>query len=146
MKHNSLHQSGFTLLEVMVVIAILGLIAALIVPNVMGQSEQAKVKLTRTNMAGIANTLDLYKLDNHQYPTTAQGLAALVEQPPGVENWNPAGYLQSLPQDSWGNPYTYISPGLDGSGYDLYSLGADGVEGGTGFAADILYGADGTSH
>lgn len=138
MKRNK-HQSGFTLLEVMVVIAILGLIAAMIVPNVIGQSDQAKVKLAKTNMAGIANALDLYKLDNHKYPTTAQGLDALVHQPADVKNWNPAGYLKSAPVDPWGNPYTYISPGLDGNGYDLYSLGEDGAEGGTGFDADLSY-------
>lgn len=132
-------QKGFTLLEVMVVIAILGLLAAMIVPNVIGQSEQAKVKLTRTNMAGIANALDLYKLDNHRYPTTAQGLEALVKQPTDVPNWNPAGYLKDMPEDPWGTPYTYLSPGLDGNGYDLYSLGADGAEGGSGFDADINY-------
>jgi general secretion pathway protein G len=133
------HQFGFTLLEVMVVIAILGLIAAMIVPNVMGQSEQAKVKLAKTNMAGIANALDLYKLDNHSYPTTAQGLEALVKQPTDTPNWNPAGYLKSVPVDPWGNAYTYISPGLNGDSYDLYSLGADGAEGGSGFDADISY-------
>lgn len=132
-------QSGFTLLEVMVVIAILGLMAAMIVPNVMGQSETAKVKLAKTDMAGIANSLDLYKLDNHQYPTTAQGLEALVQQPPNTPNWNPAGYLKRTPTDPWGNEYTYISPGLNGNNYDLYSLGADGAEGGSGFDADLSY-------
>lgn len=135
-------QSGFTLLEVMVVIAILGLLAAMIVPNVIGQSEQAKVKLARTNMAGIANALDLYKLDNHRYPTTAQGLEALVKQPTDTPNWNPAGYLKDMPEDPWGTPYAYLSPGLDGAGYDLYSLGADAAEGGSGFDADINYRSD----
>jgi general secretion pathway protein G len=141
MKANN-RNKGFTLLEVMVVIAILGLIAAMIVPNVIGQNEQAQVKLAKTNMAGIANALDLYKLDNHKYPTTAQGLDALVHQPGDTPNWNPAGYLKSAPVDPWGNPYTYISPGLGGNGYDLYSLGADGAEGGSGFDADISYHTD----
>lgn len=138
MKSNK-RESGFTLLEVMVVIAILGLIAAMIVPNVIGQSEQAKVKLAKTNMAGIANALDLYKLDNHKYPSTALGLDALVHQPADVRNWNPAGYLKSTPVDPWGNAYTYISPGLGGNGFDLYALGEDGAEGGTGFDADLSY-------
>lgn len=141
-KPKSKIESGFTLLEVMVVIAILGLLAALIVPNIMGQSEQAKVKLSKTNMAGIANALDLYKLDNHKYPTTAQGLEALVKQPSNTPNWNPVGYLKSVPEDSWGNDYTYISPGLNGNAFDLYSLGADGAEGGSGFDQDISYHTD----
>lgn len=131
-------QSGFTLLEVMVVIAILGLMAALIVPNIMGQSEQAKAKLAQTNMASIASALDLYKLDNNQYPTTAEGLEALVTKPASARNWNPSGYLKSVPEDPWGNAYVYTSSNRNS--YELVSLGADGEEGGQDFDADIRYG------
>lgn len=138
MKVKQKHQNGFTLLEVMVVIAILGLMAALIVPNIMGQSEQAKAKLAKTNMASIASALDLYKLDNHKYPTTADGLEALVNRPANAPNWNPAGYLKSVPEDPWGSPYVYTS--MDGKKFELVSLGADGAEGGQDYDADIRYG------
>lgn len=131
-------QQGLTLIEIMVVVAILGLLAAMIVPNVIGQGEKAKVDLAKANMANIANALDLYKLDNNDYPSTEEGLEALVEEPPSAKNWNPAGYLKKVPTDPWGNEYVYISPGVDGP-YDLYSLGADGAEGGDGFNADISY-------
>lgn len=130
-------QQGFTLLEIMVVVTILGLLAAFIVPNVIGQGDKAKVDLARANMSGIANALDFYKLDNKKYPTTEQGLEALVNKPDGASNWNPSGYLQKLPEDPWGNAYVYISPGIDGKPFDLYTLGADGAEGGEGFDADI---------
>lgn len=130
-------QQGFTLLEIMVVVTILGLLAAFIVPNVIGQGDKAKVDLAKANMSGIANALDFYKLDNKKYPTTEQGLEALVSKPEGASNWNPNGYLQKLPEDPWGNQYVYISPGIDGKPFDLYTLGADGAEGGEGFDADI---------
>lgn len=132
-------QSGFTLLEIMVVVTILGLLAAFIVPNVIGQGDKAKVDLAKANMSAVANALDFYKLDNKRYPTTEQGLRALVEKPEGAENWNPGGYLQKLPKDPWGNEYVYLSPGIDGKPYDLYSLGADGAEGGEGYDADISF-------
>ena len=132
-------QSGFTLLEIMVVVTILGLLAAFIVPNVIGQGDKAKVDLAKANMNGVASALDFYKLDNKKYPTTEQGLDALVTKPDGASNWNPAGYLSKLPEDPWGNQYVYISPGIDGKPYDLYSLGADGVEGGEGFDADLSF-------
>ena len=132
-------QAGFTLLEIMVVVAILGLLAAFIVPNVIGQGDKAKVDLAKANMTGIANALDFYKLDNKKYPTTEQGLQALVTKPEGASNWNPSGYLPKLPEDPWGNEYVYISPGIDGQPYDLYSLGADGAEGGDGQNADLNF-------
>ena len=133
-------QQGFTLLEIMVVVTILGLLAAFIVPNVIGQGEKAKADLAKANMASIANALDMYKLDNNRYPTTDQGLQALVEKPAEARNWNPAGYLSGskVPEDPWGNEYIYLSPGIDGP-YDLLSYGADGAEGGEGFDADISY-------
>lgn len=133
-------QQGFTLLEIMVVVTILGLLAAFIVPNVIGQGEKAKADLAKANMASIGNALDMYKLDNNRYPTTDQGLRALVEKPTDARNWNPAGYLSGskVPQDPWGNDYIYLSPGIDGP-YDLLSYGADGSEGGEGFDADISY-------
>jgi general secretion pathway protein G len=132
-------QRGFTLLEIMVVVTILGLLAAFIVPNVIGQGDKAKVDLARANMSGVANALDFYKLDNKKYPTTEQGLAALIDKPDGAKNWNPNGYLSKLPEDPWGNEYVYISPGIDGKPYDLYTLGADGVEGGEDFDADLNF-------
>ena len=134
-------QRGLTLIEIMVVVAILGLLAAMIVPNVIGQGEKAKVDIARANMSSIANALKMYKLDNNDYPTTEEGLEALVERPSSAEEgeYNPSGYLDKVPEDPWGNEYVYISPGTDGSPFDLYSLGADGAEGGEGFDADIGY-------
>ena len=129
---------GFTLLEILVVISIIGVLAAFIVPNVIGQGEKAKADLARANMAAIANALDMYKLDNNKYPTSDQGLLALVEKPSDARNWNPAGYLGKVPEDPWGNEYVYLSPGIEGP-YDLLSFGADGSEGGEGFDADIDY-------
>ena len=137
--HGASAQRGFTLLEIMVVVTILGLLAAFIVPNVIGQGDKAKVDLARSNMSGIASALDFYKLDNKKYPSTEQGLEALVTKPDGASNWNPNGYLPKLPKDPWDNPYVYISPGIDGKPYDLYSLGADGVDGGEDFNADLSF-------
>jgi len=134
-------QSGMTLIEVLVVIVIIGMIAALVVPNVIGQSDRARVDLAHTNIQSIANALDLYRLDNGRYPTTQEGLRALVERPVSARNWNPEGYLREVPTDPWGNPYQYISPG-SGSPFDLLSLGADGQEGGSGYDADISFHSD----
>lgn len=130
-------QAGFTLLEIMVVVTILGLLAAFIVPNVIGQGDKAKVDLAKANMSAVANALDYYRMDNNRYPTTEQGLRALVEKPDNAPNWNPGGYLPKVPQDPWGNEYVYMSPGIGGKPYDLYSLGADGAEGGEGYDADL---------
>lgn len=130
--------NGFTLLEIMVVVTILGLLAAFIVPNVLGSGEKAKLKLAKANMAPIANSLKLYRNDVGRYPTTSQGLIALVEEPSDARNWGPSPYLEKLPEDPWGNEYVYMSPGIDHE-YDLLSLGADGEEGGDGFNADISY-------
>nr|WP_148862892.1 type II secretion system major pseudopilin GspG [Marinobacter fonticola] len=138
MKH--MHKSGgFTLIEIMVVMVILGLLVAIVAPNILGRSDQARVTVAQTQMSNIANALDLYRLDNGHYPSTQQGLQALVTKPSGSpepRNWNPDGYLKSVPQDPWDNDYQYISPGVNGP-YDLYSYGSDGREGGDGDAADI---------
>lgn len=133
-------QSGFTLIEIMVVVVILGILAALVVPQVMNRPEQAKVTVAQNDIKAVSAALDMYKLDNFAYPSTQQGLEALVEKPTGnpqPKNWNRDGYLKQIPQDPWGNPYQYLSPGTEGRPYDLYSFGADGKEGGTELGADI---------
>lgn len=131
--------SGFTLIEVMIVIVILGVLAALIVPKVMGRPDEARVIAAKQDIATIMQSLKLYKLDNRRYPSTEQGLAALVQKPslaPLPDNWNPGGYLEKLPKDPWGKPYVYLSPGLNGE-IDVMSYGADGQSGGQGTDADI---------
>lgn len=132
--------SGFTLIEIMVVIIIIGIIAALFAPNIVGRGDQAKRIAAETNLRMIGTTLDLYRLDNSHYPSTDQGLEALVSRPHGYpqpKNYNPDAYARknSL-NDPWGIPYIYIS---DGSSFDLRSLGADGAEGGEGIAEDLVY-------
>lgn len=132
-------KSGFTLLELMVVSMILGLLVALVAPNILSRSDDAKIAVTKTQLRNIASALDLYKLDNGSYPSTAQGLQALQARPSGypeARNWKDGGYLPSLPKDPWGNAYLYISPSARG-GYDLLSLGSDGRDGGEKDAADI---------
>ncbi len=123
----------------MVVVVILGILAALVVPQVMNRPDQAKVTVAKGDIKAIGAALDMYKLDNFAYPSTQQGLEALVSRPSGnppPKNWNKDGYLKKLPIDPWGNPYQYLSPGSKGA-YDLYSLGADGKEGGSDNDADI---------
>ena len=132
-------QAGFTLLELMVVLVILGALIGLVAPNILGRSDEAKVSVAKTQIRNIMSALDLYKLDNGNYPSTSQGLQALVTKPAGfpeAKNWKDSGYMQKLPEDPWGNEFLYISPGADGQ-YDLLSLGSDGREGGTGDAADL---------
>lgn len=138
MKHARVQQ-GFTLIEIMVVMVILGLLVAIVAPNIMGRSDQAKVTVAKTQMSNIANALDLYRLDNSHYPSTQQGLKALVTKPSGSpepRNYNPDGYLKSVPEDPWGKAYEYISPGTEGP-YDLFSYGSDGRQGGEGDASDL---------
>ena len=130
---------AFTLIEVMVVVAILAVLAALIVPKVMSRPDEARVVAARQDIASLLQALKLYRLDNLRYPTTEQGLAALVTRPtlaPVPPNWKPGGYLERLPRDPWGHPYQYLSPGLHGE-IDVFSFGADGAAGGEGFDADI---------
>ncbi|MGA4634728.1 type II secretion system major pseudopilin GspG [Pseudomonas solani] len=138
--HSKRSQAGFTLIEIMVVVVILGVLAALVVPQIMSRPDQAKVTAARADINAIAMALDIYKLDNHGYPGTQQGLDALVSKPTGsppARNWNPDGYLKRLPVDPWGNPYQFITPGSQGNAYDLFSFGADGRAGGDGLNADI---------
>lgn len=132
------YQSGFTLIEVMVVIVILGLLAALIVPNVIGQSDKARVGTTKTVLSTTGSALDLFKLDNSHYPTTQEGLDALINKPANAKTWPSGGYIKGgLPKDGWDQDLQYISPGSDGKPFDLYSFGSDGKEGGEEDAADI---------
>jgi general secretion pathway protein G len=135
-----MYQRGFTLIEIMVVVVIIGILGALIVPSILGRADDARVTAVKTDLRAISNALDLYKLDNFTYPSTDQGLEALVSKPSGLPeapSWNPDGYLKKLPKDPWKRDYFYISPGAQGP-FDLYSLGADGKEGGEGSAADVL--------
>lgn len=130
---------GFTLIEVMVVIAILAILAALIVPNVMSRPDEARVVAAKQDIAALTQALKLYRLDTKRYPTTEQGLQALVAKPsqaPVPENWKTGGYVEKLPRDPWGKPYQFLNPGLHGE-IDVFSYGADGVPGGEGFDADI---------
>lgn len=131
--------SGFTLVEILVVIVILGILAALVVPRIIERPDQARVTAAKADIATILQALKLYRLDNQRYPTADQGLQALVQRPslpPVPPNWKPNGYLERLPQDPWGNPYQYLNPGLHGE-IDVFSFGADGQPGGTGYDADI---------
>ncbi|MBK6742777.1 MAG: type II secretion system major pseudopilin GspG [Hydrogenophilales bacterium] len=132
-------QNGFTLIELMVVLVILGVLAALIVPKVMDRPDEARVLAARQDIAAIGQALKLYRLDNMRYPSTEQGLQALVAKPtlqPVPTNWKSGGYLEKLPNDPWGAPYQYLHPGRNGE-MDIYSLGADSQPGGEGNDADI---------
>lgn len=131
--------SGVTLIEMMVVLVIIGIVAALIVPNVIGRPDEARAAVAKSDLRTIAASLEMYRLDARSYPTTAQGLKALIEKPteaPVPDTWANGGYLPTLPTDPWGKPYIYQSP-ADGAPYVLTSMGADGVAGGEGVNADI---------
>lgn len=130
-------QNGFTLIEIMVVVFILGLLATLVAPRIMGRTEEARRTKAMADLRAVEQALHLYKLDNSVYPTTEQGLSALVNRPETGTvpiRWNPDGYLDKLPLDPWGHPYLYLS---NGDRYTLKSLGADGEEGGEGKYADL---------
>jgi len=137
---NRLHrQAGFTLIEVLVVVVILGLLAALIVPRIMDRPDEARVVAAKSDITAIMSALKLYRLDNGTYPTTEQGLQALVKKPATGDvppNWKQGGYLERLPKDPWGTDYQYLSPGVYGE-IDVFSYGADRKPGGEGYAADI---------
>jgi general secretion pathway protein G len=131
--------AGFTLIEIMVVIVILGILAALVVPRVLDRPDEARAIAAKNDIAAVMQALKLYRLDNQRYPTAEQGLAALVARPtlaPVPPNWKPNGYLERLPKDPWGHPYQYLNPGLHGE-IDVWSQGADGATGGGGADADI---------
>jgi general secretion pathway protein G len=130
---------GFTLVEIMVVVVIIGIMAALVAPKLFGHIGQSKVTAAKVDIATVLQALKLYKLDNQRYPTTEQGLQALITRPtsgPAANGWKEGGYLEKMPKDPWGNPYQYLSPGIKGE-VDVMSLGADGQPGGTGDDTDI---------
>ena len=132
-------QSGFSLIELIAVVAILGILAAVVAPNILGAPGKARVTRAKTDITAVVSALQTYKLDNFNYPTTDQGLKALVEQPTGdpeAPNWQDGGYLTSMPKDPWGRDYLYVSPGENGD-IDVYTLGADGQTGGENENADI---------
>jgi len=134
--------AGVTLIEMMVVLVIIALVAAIIVPNVIGRPDEARATVAQSDIRAIGSALELYRLDNQNYPTTSQGLEALAVRPtspPEPRNWVAGGYLSAVPVDPWGAPYLYRSPG-DTAGFDLVSLGSDGAPGGDGTAADISHG------
>lgn len=143
MKRVSNYQSltgsrGFTLIEIMVVVVILGILSALIVPNIIGRPDEARVAAARLGVQQIGNALEYYRLDNGFYPSTDQGIEALVSEPNGFpepRNWSPDGYLKSVPEDPWGEPYLYYNEDRQ---IEVYSFGADRQEGGEGVDADIL--------
>jgi general secretion pathway protein G len=130
---------GFTLIEIMVVVVIMGILAALVVPKLMGRTDDARIAAARQDIATVMQALKLYRLDNHRYPTTEQGLQALVVKPtsgPAADGWKSGGYIERLPKDPWGGDYQYLSPGIHGE-VDVFSYGADLQPGGAGNDADI---------
>jgi general secretion pathway protein G len=130
---------GFTLIEIMVVVVILGILAAVVVPRIMDRPDDARIAKARQDIRALQSALELYRLDNYNYPSSQQGLEALVSQPSGepqARNWKPGGYINSLPRDPWGSPYQYLNPGQRGD-YDVFSFGADGRPGGEGINAEI---------
>jgi len=132
-------ERGFTLIEIMVVVVIMGILAALVVPKLIGRTDDARIIAAKQDIATVMQALKLYKLDNQRYPTTEQGLQALITKPttgPVTMGWKAGGYIDKIPRDPWGNPYQYLSPGLKGE-VDVISLGGDGLPGGNGNDADI---------
>ena len=133
-------QRGWTLIEIMMVVLIIGILVAVVAPNFVGAGDKARWNAERANLRSVAQALEIYRMDNRRYPTTDQGLEALVSKPSGypeARNWGPEPYLRKPPVDQWENEYVYVS---DGKTFELRSLGADATEGGEGFDADIAYG------
>lgn len=137
MKNTRKHH-GFTLLEIIVVVAIIAILAAYIAPKVAGRVDDARISKAKSDIRVLESSLELYKLDNFVYPSTDQGLVALVNKPSGdnAKNWRDGGYIKKLTKDPWGNEYRYVFPGTNGE-FDVFSLGADAAVGGEGEAADI---------
>lgn len=131
-------ERGFTLIEIMVVVVIIGLLAAIVAPNLIGNIDTAAINRAKQDIRSIETALNLYRLDNFRYPSTEDGLQALVENPgeSAAPNWKPGGYLRRVPVDPWNNEYQYAHPGQQGE-FDVFSLGADGEPGGEGVDADI---------
>ena len=140
MQHIPKRNRGFTLIEIMVVVVIISVLIGLVAPNILGRVDEARVTAAKADVATMSQALDMYRIDNGSYPTTEQGLKALVQKPSGTpepKNWNPSGYMKkkSLPKDPWGNDYQYMRSAA--GDYDLFSYGADGREGGEEYDADI---------
>jgi len=131
-------QLGFTLIEIMVVVVIIGILAALVGPRLFGQVDRARIEAAKAEISTIENAMKFYRLDNFAYPTTEQGIEALITKPndPNIKNYPAGGYLERMPADPWGNPYLYLNPGNQGE-IDVYTLGADGAPGGEENNADI---------
>jgi general secretion pathway protein G len=138
---NVKRQAGFSLIEIMVVLVIIGLLVSIVAPNVLNKADDARIQKVQADFSAIKTTLSMYRLNNYTYPTSEQGLEALVEKPtidPIPANWQKGGYLQDLPIDPWGRRYLYLSPSeFSDNDFDIYSLGADGVTGGEDQNADI---------
>ncbi len=133
------HARGFTLVEIMVVVVIIGILGALVVPKLLSRTGESRITAAKVDISTLMQALKLYKLDNQRYPTTEQGLQALISKPsagPAANGWKAGGYVEKLPKDPWGNQYQYLSPGIHGE-VDLFTFGADGQPGGTGDDADI---------
>lgn len=131
-------QQGFTLIEIMVVVIILGILAAIVAPNVIGRIDDAQITKAKTEIRNLESSMKFYRLDNFAYPTTEQGIDALANKPadPNVKNWKSGGYIPRIPKDPWGNEYLYLNPGTNGE-IDIYTLGRDGQPGGEDIDSDI---------